>query len=159
MTRLIVALIVPLVVSSAFAADSVILGRGISNYYFAHLTCDPGSICLDAEYVWVVESKRTLAGPSVKGRILALAIQHTGAIDKFVRAVELFVLSPIANPEEQASTGAHYRIVELSPRDSSGRYCLSTDPHSIGLKIDSAKVERSRGNYCFSAHLLTDKGV
>ena len=159
MMRIILALAALIGGSCALAQDSVVIGRGISNSYLANLSCDAHSICLDAEYLWVLESHRTLVGPSVKGQIRALTIQHADATQKFVSSVELFVLSPITNAADRASSGADFRIIALSARDSSGRYCLNIDPSSIGLHIDAANMYKSEGSYCFAARLLANIGV
>jgi hypothetical protein len=159
MVQVIFALVALIGTSCALAQDSVVIGRGISNAYLASISCDAVLSCLDAEYLWVLEAHRTLVGPSVKGRIRAVSIQHTDATQRFVSSVELFVLRPIKTPADRASLGADFSIIALSPRYSSGRYCLNLEPNSIGLHIDSAKVHKSEGSYCFAASLLADQGV
>jgi hypothetical protein len=102
--------------STEFGTDSVVLGRGVANQYYADLRCPTDSICLDALYKWQLQAARTIAGPSVRGRVGALIAQHTDATRKFVRSVELFVLRPIQDPVLRKASGAQYYLLSLSPR-------------------------------------------
>ena len=122
------------------AADSVVVGHGISNSYFSDARCAPDLICMEARYLWILDVRRTVSGPSVVGRIRVVASQHTDANEQFVKSVELFVLKPIDDSSLQRTSGARYYLVALSARDSSGNYCLSVDPGGAGLKLDSLQV-------------------
>ena len=138
------------------AADSVVIGHGISNSFFSDAPCAPDLICMAARYLWILDVRRTVSGPSVVGRIRVVASQHTDANEQFVKSVELFVLKPIDDSSLQRTSGARYYLVALSARDSSGNYCLSVDPGGAGLKLDSLQVsvDAKSGFFCFRADLL-----
>jgi hypothetical protein len=137
-----------------FAADSVVIGHGISNSFLSRVPCPAGAVCLDAQYLWVLNSARTVTGPPVNGRVRAISLQHVDATQQFVDSVELFVLRPIKDAALRRSSGAHFYVVSLSPRDSAGRYCLSVRPETVGLRLDSSEVHSDADSYCFDAHLL-----
>jgi len=140
----------------ASAADSVVIGRGISNSYFTNLPCSANEICLDSLFMWVLDSTRSVAGPTIKGTVRALIAQHVAATRKFVESAELFVLQPIQDDALRKRSGADYYLLSVSPRNENGRYCLSKNPDDVGLKLPKAQVsmdiEGSR--YCFDAALL-----
>jgi hypothetical protein len=149
-------LIALLVAGQGWAADTVLVGTGLTNSYVSAGDCSPGAICLDAVYVWELEAKRVVAGPAVEGRIRALSAQHVGATPKYVRSVEVFVLRPVDNAQQRRDYGVTHALVALSPRYRGSRYCLSINPSEIGLKVPKEKisVEPGSGNYCFSRDLL-----
>ena len=143
------------------AADTVVLGHGIRNYQLSVPPChqEPNSgliaICMDANYVWVLKANRTLVGTRVAGTIRAIASQHRAAATKFVRVVELFVLTPINDPKLRRSSRADYYIVELSPRYSDDTYCLRDKPTDVGLWVDQADTTVDEGgDNCFKAQLI-----
>ena len=142
--------------TAAVAADSVVLGHGVSNAFLSNPPCAEHSLCLDANYVWVLDAERTLSGPKVTGRVKAIATQHADATTRFVRSVELFVLRPIQDASVRRSSGAEFYLVSLSPRDAQGRYCLSVNPSTVGLTLDPAEVSvgGDSGSFCFSAAAL-----
>jgi hypothetical protein len=154
MRRLVLALIALAAGSSAYAADSVVLGHGISNSFLSKVECPAGSICPDAQYLWVLTSNRTVVGPPVNGRVRAISMQHTDATQQFVTSVELFVLRPIESAAIRSSSGADFYIVALSPRDPAGHYCLPVNPATVGLHLDPTKVRAAEGSYCFDAQSL-----
>ena len=61
------------------AADSVVVGHGISNSYFSDAPCAPDLICMEARYLWILDVRRTVSGPSVVGRIRVVASQQADA--------------------------------------------------------------------------------
>jgi hypothetical protein len=132
----------------------VVIGHGISNSFLSKVDCPAGSICLDAQYLWVLTSTRTVVGPPIKGQVRAISMQHAQATQQFVTSVELFVLRPIESATLRSSSGADFYILALSPRDSAGRYCLPVDPVMFGLYLDPAKVRAAEGSYCFDAQSL-----
>ena len=153
MVRLAVLLGALAVATPAMAEDSVVLGHGVSNAFLSHQPCSPDYICVDGNYVWVLDATRTVAGPSVSGRIRAIVSQHTAANSRFVQSVEIFVLRPIDDSALQRSSGAKYYLISLSPRDADGRYCLSVAPKDVGLKLDASavSVDPASGYFCFKA--------
>ena len=142
--------------AQAIAEESVVLGRGISNAYAGDLECSKDSLCLDARYVWELEAKRTVSGPAVRGRVRAIFAQHTDATPKFVRSVELFVLSRIDDPETRERLGADYSGIWLSPRYTGSKYCLPVTPRSVGLAVPESEVmlDPDSGYFCFAKRLL-----
>ena len=138
------------------AADSVVLGHGVSNAFLSNPPCSEHSLCMDALYVWVLDADHTVVGPSVTGRVRAIATQHTDSTGQFVRSVELFVLSPITDSTLRKSSGAKFYLISLSPRDSQGRYCISVKPNDLGLKLDPSEVtvDPDSRRFCFKASVL-----
>lgn len=152
-----IALLILLLISTeVFGEDSIVLGRGISNEYISDLPCPQGFICLDSMYLWEFAAKRTVVGPAVKGKVRFLAEQHTEALPKYVRSVELFILRPIEDKSVVESTGAHYYLLSLSPRYDNGTFCVSVDPLEAGLKLarSDVTVDPDSGYHCFKANRL-----
>ena len=154
MSRLAALLVVLAIAPAAIASDSVVIGRGISNAYFASVPCPSDYICLDGQYLWTFLSGRTVAGPVVHGEVRGIFMQHTEAKPQFVNAVELFVLRPIDDATLRTSSGADFYIIALSTRHTTGRYCLPMDPKTVHLHIHVSEISRDDGAYCFDAHLL-----
>ena len=141
----------------------MVLGRGISNYFLSKQPCPQpedsnlASICLDANFIWVLSARRTIVGPPVRGTVRAIFSQHVAATSKFVRSTELFVLRPINDPALRKSSHADYYVVDLSIKDSDGRYCLWDKPEEVGLRLnDNDVVVLGEGQSCFNATLITD---
>jgi hypothetical protein len=110
---------------------------------------------MDANYKWTLEAVRTVVGPPIKGKFIAIASQHTDATSKFVRSVELFILRPIDDPSLRESSGANYYLLLLSPRYPRGQYCLAENPMQFGLKIEPAELKvDEQGYFCFPAQAL-----
>jgi hypothetical protein len=138
---------------SALSDNSVVIGRGFSNEEVASL----GSVDdWNVFFLWTLDVNRTVAGPKVKGRVRALGIAHSGATSKYVRSVELFVLSPITEgSKEMLRTGAKYLIVALSPLYKDAMYCTRMDPLDIGIPIERAQIKvDENGSFCFERALL-----
>ena len=152
-----VIIVVPmLVVSQAYAAPSVLIGRGLSNTFVAESVCPENAICLDAFYRWEFMSTRTVAGPAISGHVRAVISQHVEATPSFVRSVELFVVTPIDDPAVRRTYGAEYFLLALSPRYKSGRYCVPMPLAEIGLADVSSEiiVDPDTGYHCISARSL-----
>ena len=133
---------------SALSDNSVVIGRGFSNEEIASLgPIDDWNVF----FLWTLDVKRTVASPKVKGRVRALTMAHAGATSKYVRSVELFVLSPITeSSKEMLSTGANYFIVALSPLYQDAMYCTRMDPLDIGIPIERAQIKvDENGSFCF----------
>jgi hypothetical protein len=142
--------------SPILAADSVVLGKGISNAYAADLMCAQSEICLDSVYVWEFDAERTVAGPGVSGRVRAVIVQHADATPEFVRSVRLFVVRPIEDLKMRETYDAQYRLLALSPLYRRGKYCLSVSPEEVGLQIAASQIEMDPDSdyYCFPRVLL-----
>jgi hypothetical protein len=149
--RLAIVLIASVTWETALGDNSVVLGRGISNAHVEPLGCidDLGMNCW---FRWELVVNRTVAGPSVRGRIRALTLQHTDATSTFVKSVELFVLAPIGKPDP---TGATHTILALSPRHADGTYCVILDPQQLGIPVERSQIiARADGSFCFRSRLI-----
>lgn len=138
---------------SAHSQDSVIIGRGISSEEIPSL----GSVdSWNVFFLWTIDAKRVVSGPKIKGRVRALILAHAGATPKYVRSVELFVLSPIAGGSgEMLRTGARYSIIAVSPRYKDAMYCTLLDPIDIGIPIERGHITvDENGSFCFKRALL-----
>jgi hypothetical protein len=142
--------------SPALGADTVAIGKGISNSFASDLTCEGETICLDSLYMWIFDATRTVSGPTVKGRTKALIAQHVDATPQFVKSVELFVLRPIEDVKLRRSSGANYYLLSVSPRYADDMYCVSVDPEDLGLNLPKLEVTREAegGHFCFKRKLL-----
>jgi hypothetical protein len=140
----------------AFGTDTVVIGRGVSNTFAYKMSCPPDLVCLDAMYRWVIDVKRTVAGPAVKGHVTALVAQHVDATPQFVESTRLFVLRPVQDLPLPDTFGANFYLLSVSPRDNMGRYCISVNPRDVGLKIDRSRVtiDSNSGKFCFDSVLL-----
>jgi hypothetical protein len=80
MKRLAAVLVIGLTAGGqAPAADSVVIGHGISNSFFSDAPCAPDLICMEARYLWILDVRRTVSGPGVVGRIRVVASQQADA--------------------------------------------------------------------------------
>jgi hypothetical protein len=148
-------------ISPAYAADSIVIGRAASNSYAKALSdsydavrgCPEDYICMDVIYRWFIDPAKTVAGPALKGRIRALTFQHTGVNDRYLKSLRLFVFRPIADLEIPHSSDDRYYLVSSSPVYDDGTYCISVDPSASGLQLKNV-TERNDGYYCFDHKLL-----
>ena len=144
--------------STASGTDTLVLGRAVSNSYVGHSIhhCEPGEICRESLYRWIIDAKRTLAGPSVSGHTEAVIDQETAATQAFVDSTRLFLLRPASDlPFLPHFSNARYYLVSLSPLYEDGNYCLSVnpmenEPRSQAARITGIRVD-SDGDYCFPA--------
>ena len=139
----------------ASAANSVVFGRGVSNSDAQALGCedDLGMACW---YYWDIHASTTISGPPIRGRVRALALQHTDATSKFVRSVEFFVLAPIPKSSPHFSAGARYYILEMSSRREGTKYCIRRDPQELDVPVEKSQVAiDAHGQFCFDRKLLT----
>ena len=148
-------------VSPAYAADSIVIGRALSNSYARALSdsyeaakpCPEDYICMDVIFRWVIDPERIVAGPALKGRIKALTFQHTGVNDRYLKSLRLFVFRPIGDIEIPHSPDDGYYLVSSSPVYDDGTYCISVDPSASGLQLKNV-TKRNDGNFCFGHHVL-----
>jgi hypothetical protein len=149
------------VVSPAYAADSIVIGRALNNSYAKALSdsylaakrCPEDTICMDVIYRWTIDPERVIAGPAIKGRIRALNFQHTDLNNRYVESVRLFVFRPIADVEIPHSPDDRYYLVSSSPIYEDGTYCISVDPSTSGLKLKNV-TEKNDGSFCFDHRLV-----
>lgn len=102
--------------TAAAAADSVVSGRAISNMYMDHvkIDCPKGDICMDAWFRWSIDVAKTLRGPSITGRVIAVRMQHSTVIPSYERRLRSFVLRPIDDPKQRALLRSDYYLVSTS---------------------------------------------
>jgi hypothetical protein len=97
----------------ARAADSVVLGRAVSNTYNPDVnTCPAPDVCTDPFFIWEISVSRTITGPPVIGRAHASRIQHTGFVRAYMRRKRVFLLRPIDDLEQRALFHADYDLVD-----------------------------------------------
>jgi hypothetical protein len=126
---------------TAYAADSIVIGKAVSNSYAKDLSdsyeaanpCPEDSLCMDVIFRWVIDPKKIIAGPAPKGRVKALTFQHTGVNDHYLKSLRLFVFRPIGDVEIPHSSDDRYYLVSSSPLYDDGTYCISVDPSASGL--------------------------
>jgi hypothetical protein len=102
---------------------------------------------MDSLYVWELDAKRTVVGPTITGRVRAVVSVHALATSEFVRSVELFVLRPVEKSEADDPRSPTFSLLALSPRYPGGKYCLYMDPRSVGLEVETSTS--SDGMFCF----------
>jgi len=143
-----------LALHSAAASDeySVVVGNGVKVDGVAELGDD-----WNTGYIWLVNAKQTVSGPSVKGRIRIVAVSHAQPTDAYIRSVQLFVLSPIVKTNPESNEEPKFSLIASSPLYKKGRYCVAFRPSQIAIPIDDAAVERDEDNdYCFSKKALLE---
>lgn len=146
----------PLLLNPAFAADSVVIGRDVSNEYIGEAKCPADHICLNSIWVWEFDAKRTIAGPKLNGKVRALTEQDASATASYIASVEVFVVRPIRDSKVREKFGVSYRLVSVSPLYHDGKYCLSEEPVKIGLRLSKSQiaVDPASGYYCFNKSLI-----
>jgi hypothetical protein len=135
--------------SHAARADSVVLRHGIAEHHYSAVACAPDEICLFGLQDFEIQITRTIAGPSIKGRVHALIIAETIVRPEYVGAFELFVLHPIEGTRLSKTSGTRYYLLSLSARDENDRYCLMMNPSEEGLAIPESQISTKDGSYCF----------
>ena len=135
----------------ASAADTVVLGRALSDKYInkVKIECPADTICLDVWFKWVIEAERTINGPRLAGRVVAARLQHVDVTNTFLKSLRLFVLRPIDDEKQRSLLGADYYLVDMSK--PSEMYCLWLDPKTEDLSTDDV-FEAGEGDlrrYCF----------
>ena len=131
----------------ARAADSVVVGRAVSNTFIPTVYdgCVDG-ICLEPWFVWKLSISRTISGPPVTGRVLASHQQHAGFTG--IERYRVFLLSPIEQPAQRKILHADFYLVEMSENQ-----CLSEKPQELSA-ADVHVVHTDHGDrYCFALSL------
>jgi hypothetical protein len=156
MKRLATLLLASIIVSSPTYADmSLVLGRALSQYDDVIIedspeeTCPPEAICLWSWSRWTLNVKKTLKGPSVKGRIRVAMKQHSPYVRSVFTTTQLFLLEPIEDASERMRLHADYILREFSEPQT--MYCTFTDPVSLGVSPGLVYKNRSEddAHHCF----------
>src|SRR5688572_10448947 len=123
--------VILLVASGTHAEHSVVLGRALENRWIrdVEVPCPENHICQDVWVRWVIDAKRTLNGPELRGRVTAAAIQHTEVVRSYQDRIKLFVLTPIDSPEDRRLLRADYYLSDSSKLYE--MYCLDKDTDSL----------------------------
>ena len=144
-------------VGTARAADSVILGRAVSNTYLPGIegACGPLSadeLCMNVWFVWEISAKRTVTGAPISGRVRAARSQHTTFVRSYMRRNRLFLLRPIEDPEQRRLLQADFHLVDMSADN-----CLEVEPRGLNAQDPGVTHQHTeRGDvYCFA---VDDKG-
>ena len=141
-------------VGAARAADSVVVGRAVSNTYIPGVegACGPitaDELCMDVWFVWKISVSRTISGPPIIGRVRASRPQHATFVRSYMRQNRLFLLRPIDDPEQRTLLQADYHLVDMSEDQ-----CLDARPRELnGADVQITHTERG-DVYCF---VLDDK--
>ena len=140
---------------AASAAETVFLGQKNDQTYTGYENCsaETDTICMTGWYRWTIRVERTVSGPRLPARIVAIVGQHAPYVDPKGPPHELFVVRPIDDPEARERMHADYLVDEESQRLDDepkrlGMYCMQTDPKQIGLNVEVFATGQS--NYCFT---------
>jgi hypothetical protein len=149
--RIFVVLLGLAICQRATASDTVVLGRLVSNEPMSYVKdeCPEDHVCSRSWWKSVVEVEKTVQGRHLSGRVTAAVMQHTSLNARFKRAVRLFALTPIDDPDQRAKLRADYYLEEMS--EPQQMFCTSRDPKRLGLSVQETYVSGSGDNttYCF----------
>ena len=137
--------------ADAYAENSIVIGQGIK------VVGEPSCIgdCWVSGYVWLIDARRTVLGPPVEGKIRMVAASHGQPKDSYLKAVQLFVLSPVIADTAEVSSDLQFSLLASSPMYGGGRYCIPFKPTEVGIPLSDSEVERDEYNrYCFSKRSL-----
>jgi hypothetical protein len=139
----------------AHADTSLAVGYAISQYDKADIkdspdeVCQPDEICLFGWSRWTLNIQRTISGPSVKGRIYAVHMQHVSYNRAYFSRLRLFVLEYIKEPAERERLHADYKLLALPAEQR--MICGDTNPQRAGISADDvyAGVTGDANYFCF----------
>jgi hypothetical protein len=139
-----------LLVADAHANNSIVLGQGIK----VDSVCESGESWVSG-FVWLINARRTISGPTVKGKLRIVAASHAQPLDSYVKTVQLFVLAPANEDVAESSSEPRFSMIASSPLYRGGKYCVWFKPSEIGIPLSDAEIERDKhGAYCFSKKSL-----
>lgn len=140
-----------LFVAAARADNSIVIGQGIKVDEIQEVS---GSWV--SGYVWLINARRTVSGPSVKGKIRIVAASHAQPTDRYLKTVQLFVLAPITEGTGEADE-PRFSLVASSPLRRGDKYCILMKPSEVGIPLSDDEVERDeQGAYCFEKRSLLE---
>ena len=136
---------------AAKAADSVVIGRAMSNTYIegVQVECPKDAICMDGWFRWLIRADETIAGPKIGGIIRAAAVQHTDVVSTYQNRLRLFVLEPITAARQRERLHADYYLRDQSLEYP--MYCLDQDPGRLGIGAEDvhARSDDNGREWCF----------
>lgn len=132
---------------TASAADTLVLGQKNNQTYTGYENCPEETtyICMTGWYRWTIRVEKTVSGPPLPARIVAVIGQHTYRIVRWPYPRQLFVVRPIEDPELRATLHADYIVDDEARR--ADMYCGWTDPKDLGLDVEV--FANGNGSYCF----------
>ena len=136
-------------VADAKSEDTIAFGRALSHEYLdVDIPCPEGYICMDSWFRWELSIDRTIAGPSIVGKVTAARLQHTNYIRKYERSLRLFVLRPIVDSKLRELVKADYHLIEVSPRKE--MFCTNGNPADYGIDTGVYTLhEQEYEHHCF----------
>jgi hypothetical protein len=138
-------------VAAAATPDSVVSGRAISNTYLndVKIGCPKGDICMDAWFRWTIDVEKTLRGPLVTGRVIAVRMQHSAVVPSYERRLRLFTLSRIEDAKQRARLRSDYYLTSTSLAEQ-------IDSRSAPSAAGAAQLPSVRGHTTASAHAVNE---
>jgi hypothetical protein len=141
-----------LLVADAYADNSIVIGHGIMVDGVYESAGDWAS-----GYVWLINARRTVSGPIVKGKIHIIAASHAQPKDSYLKTVQLFVLAPVIGGGAESSNKPRFSLIASSPLYGRDKYCIPFKPSEIAIPLSDTKVERNEYDaYCFSKRSLLE---
>ncbi len=129
----------------------VVLGKLVTNETMSYVKdeCPDNDICLRSWWKSVIQVEKTVQGKNLSGRITAAVMQHTSLNARYKKAVRLFVLTPIEDPDQRVKLRADYYLEEAS--EPQQMFCLSRDPKALGLNAEGTYTSATGDPmiYCF----------
>lgn len=141
-----------LLVTDAYADKSIVIGHGIK----VDEVCESSGDWVSG-YVWLINARRTVSGPIVKGKIRIVAASHAQPTDSYLKTVQLFVLAPVVGDDAESGNEPRFSLIASSPLYGRDKYCVPFKPSEIAIPLSDAEVERDEdGAYCFSKSSLLE---
>lgn len=139
--------------ADAYAENSIVIGHGIK----VDGIFESGGDWVSG-YVWLINARRTVSGPTVKGNLRIVAASHAQPKDSYLKTVQLFVLAPVARSGAESSGGEpRFSLIASSPLYGGGKYCVPFEPSEIAIPLSETEVERNEHDaYCFSKKSLLE---
>ena len=133
------------------ASDIVVFGRLVANEPMDYVKdeCPKDYICLRSWWKSVVQVQKTIHGKTLTGRVTTANMQHTSWDPKVKKALRLFVLEPIEDPDQRAKLKVDYYLKDMS--EIHQMFCLLQDPKVLGLNTENTYVAGTGEDetYCF----------
>jgi hypothetical protein len=139
-------------IAGAYADNSIVIGHGLK----VDGVCESAGEWMSG-YVWLINARRTVSGPIVKGKIRVIAASHAQPKDSYLKTVQLFVLAPAIGYGAESSNEPRFSLIASSPLYGRDRYCIPFKPSEIGIPLSDTAIERNEyDDYCFSKRSLLE---
>jgi hypothetical protein len=141
-----------LLVADARAENSIVIGHGIKVDGASESAGDWVS-----GYVWLINVRQTVSGPTVKGKLRIVTASHAQPRDDYLKTVQLFILAPVVAGGVKSSSEPRFSLIASSPLYGRGKYCIPFKPSEIAIPLSDVEVERNQyDSYCFSKKSLLE---